>query len=44
MNLKNQDGAALGGPIPCVRDKGSASKLGTLETTKNRQGALGLRP
>ena len=44
MNLRNQDGAALGGPIPCTRDKGSTSKLGTLETTKNRQGVLGLRP
>ena len=44
LNLRNQDGAPLGGPIPCKRDKGAKSKLGTLTTTANRQGALGLRP
>lgn len=44
LNLSNQDGAALGGPMPCTRDKGAKSKLGTLTTTKNRQGAPGLRP
>ena len=42
MTLKN-DGATLDTPS-CVRDKGAASKLGTLTTTKNRQAALGLRP
>lgn len=44
LNLKNQKGEALGGPMPCTRDKGAKSKLGTLTTTKSRQGALGLRP
>lgn len=43
LNLKNQDGAALGGPIPCTRDKAAKSKLGTLTTTKSRQGALAAR-
>ena len=37
------NGGTLDTPT-CVRDKASASKLGTLTTTKNRQGALGLRP
>ena len=44
LNLENQDGAPLGGPIPCTRDKGSKAKLGTLTTTKNREAARGLRP
>lgn len=43
LNLENQDGAALGGPMPCARDKGAKAKLGTLTTTKARQAALGLR-
>ena len=43
MTLLNKDGATLDTPS-CVRDKGAASKLGTLKTTKNRQAALGLRP
>lgn len=42
MNLVS-NGATLDTPS-CVLDKGAASKLGSLTTTKNRQGALGLRP
>ena len=40
LALKNQSGDPLGGDIPCTRDKGAASKLTTLTTTKNgRQAA-----